>query len=403
MLRNPLLLLCLTTSLFSSILLGAISWMPESPLVELAQAAEESVPTPLFIDFVQYWSSARLLLEGSNPYDPAALFAMQKVLIPSLDGPILQWTPPTVFLLTVPFALLPFEIAQKAWVAALVATLAFSLLWLMRLTSLLSAARLTRWRILGALLLFFPLWESLRFGQISPFLLLGFTLFLVNRDSPSKSSPYSELKAGIALSLTSFKPHLLFLVYAALLVEALRMRSLRPIAGLAIGTLLLSALPMLINGAVWAQYIEAYRAWPSYFQTPTLGSWIQSVFPSVPTVRLVPSLLAAVVVGVWLWSKTTVPRYNWHFLASLTCFSLWLSPYGWSFDHVLMLPIVLLLLRASTTGFWGVLLIHVLAFPWSGKTPMENLMWYPATLGLLSVICLSRRMDRISETLTKPE
>jgi hypothetical protein len=328
-----------------------------------------------------------LLLEGSNPYDPDALFALQRQVVPSLIEPIRQWNPPTIFLFTIPFALLPYQIAEGVWIACTLLIFASSL------TTLISHPAIRRPKSLAefiplllGLLLFFPLWETVRFGQVSAIPLLGLILFVSLERACHRGS-----LAGLALALSLVKPHLLFLLYLWILVTPRKPEWHRLIVGFAFGGLLLSVAPLPFRPSLWQDYLAALQAWPISFHTPTLGSWLQNLSPEVRAIRFIPSLLAAF--GLIILAKRGLLGSQ-EFLPTLSlivCASLFLSPYGWSFDQVLLLPSLLILLRSAPWIRWSAVGIQTLAFPWSGEIPMQFYVWYPAALGIL--LMLGQRMS----------
>src|SRR3990172_13387177 len=66
-------------------------------------------------DFIEYWSAARLTLDGKNPYSPELMFEIQK---PAgwLEGrPLMMWNPPWALTLVLPFGLLNYPIGQVFW------------------------------------------------------------------------------------------------------------------------------------------------------------------------------------------------------------------------------------------------------------------------------------------------
>lgn len=346
--------------------------------------------TPLFIDFSQYWCGARLLLEGANPYDAEALFALQQQIVPSLSEPIRQWNPPTIFLFTLPFALLPYQIAQSAWVVCTLLIFGWALATLFSHPEIRRPGSLSELLPMAiGLLLFFPFWETLRFGQVSAVPLLGLLLFV-----SLIRAPHRGLLAGFALTLSFVKPHLLFLLYFWIIIGPKGRKWRRAIAGMALGGLCLSVAPLILRSTLWQDYLAALLAWPLSFHTPTLGSWLQYLSPDARAIRFIPSLFAGlgliiIVKRGVLGSPESLPS-----LALILCASLFLSPYGWSFDQVLLLPTLLLLLRSATWVRWGAVAIQALAFPWTGEVPMQFYFWYPVALGILLLFTLRSSPQR---------
>ena len=62
------------------------------------------------IDFVSFWTAARLILEGGNPYDFASLAAQQS------GSKYAFLYPPPFLMVVLPFGVLPYSVALLAWV-----------------------------------------------------------------------------------------------------------------------------------------------------------------------------------------------------------------------------------------------------------------------------------------------
>src|SRR6185437_4912587 len=90
-------------------------------------------------------------------------------------------------------------------------------------------------------------------GQSSPFLLLGFALFLyLHRCRP--------FLAGAALLFLAFKPHLFLVFWAVLLAESISRRRFTILAGLAAALAITTTFALAIDPQVWQQYIAMLRS-----------------------------------------------------------------------------------------------------------------------------------------------
>ena len=74
-------------------------------------------------DWVEYWSAARLLWSGQDPYDPDAMLRIQRSVGSELLGPILMWNPPWLLLRLSPVLFPPFPVSALAWVGLNIALL----------------------------------------------------------------------------------------------------------------------------------------------------------------------------------------------------------------------------------------------------------------------------------------
>lgn len=79
--------------------------LPGAPRLPVCSSAPIS-------DYVQYWSAARLILDGGNPHDWDELLEMQRQVEPRLATPVMLWNPPwTLSLVALP-GLLPYSASR---------------------------------------------------------------------------------------------------------------------------------------------------------------------------------------------------------------------------------------------------------------------------------------------------
>jgi hypothetical protein len=325
-------------------------------------------------DFLQYWSAGKLFASGGNPYDLSEMAAVEQ---PYNFAPvtILLWVPPTIFPIVALFSRLEFQLAVCAWLVSMCALFALSLRMLFCLDSFVPQTR--EKKILAAIFLvtFYPLALSLYYGQISPLLLFGFAAFLFVLLSKG-----SDRVAGLALSLTLLKPHLLYVVYLYLALKAWKTARWGIVQGLVGGAAILLSLSILLRPDILSLYAHAISTPPIYWQTPTLGSWLQGALDIHETwIRLLPSFLGILLVGLYLLRHEELSkRDNFGLIYALAPLSLLTSPYGWQFDHVVLLPIACYcVVRVQGLLPWLLVLgnIFVLAAP--DRTPMQYFLWYP--------------------------
>jgi hypothetical protein len=287
-------------------------------------------------DFVQYWSAGRQLLDGRDPYDPDQLVPIQRSMYDGVRKAVMMWNPPWTLPLTLPFAALPWRLAQFLWLGLQLTAVLVSadLLW-----RVYGGPERLRWAAWLVALTFAPTLFLLLMGQISGLLLLGLSgfLYFTRRGQPAA--------AGACAALTAIKPHLLLLFGLALLLEATRNAATRRsvIAG-AVVLLVTGLLPLLWNQHVWSQYAEATRRPPSEtfetmqeFEHPTVGYRLRKAIPGAPfAAQFVPAALVAVFVviywrrrGLWSWERE---------LPLLVLLSVLTAGYGaWAFDLVVLL------------------------------------------------------------------
>jgi len=180
----------------------------------------------------------------------------------------------------------------------------------------------------------------LRMGQIGPFLLLGIAGFLrFERDR-------RDGLAGAWLALIAIKPHLLYLVWLALLLWAVRTRRWRAPAGAALALLAAAAVALIVNPRVIGQYLAATAAdSPLVWATPTFGSLLRLIFGfDVTWLQFVPPAAG----GIWLalyWRRHAA-AWGWPaHMPLLLLVSTTTAAFGWSFDLVVLLPAILAVVR----------------------------------------------------------
>lgn len=284
---------------------------------------------PAGMDLIEYWSSAKLLLHHSNPYSPTGVFALEKAqgFLPS--SPLVMLNPPWALFLILPLGLGGAHTALfLCTIAAFGCVLAF-----LRLLSLPEKN--------GILALFFaPVLASICSGQSSPFLLLGFTLFLrLHRTRP--------FWAGASLLLMAIKPHLFLVFWAGLLVDEISRRRFRIFAGFAAALATASILPMAFDPEIWQHYVGTMRsAALNRAQFPTLSmSFRMLIHPNTVWLLLVPSLIAT----FWALWRYARKRNVWNWRTDgmlLMLVTILASPYGFFTDEIVLLPSIAFALLA---------------------------------------------------------
>ena len=165
-------------------------------------------------DFLLYWAAGKLFLQQANPYDAEALLSITNT-IQIQPYPFVNWNPPWTLILTAPFALLPFKLAQTLWYAILVGALLWMANWFWRFRAGSSAYREIAWL---SIILFLPVLHALYLGQINLLVPIGLLLFY--RAVEKKRC----VLAGLAVLLVAAKPHLVFLFFLFLGLWCLKHR-----------------------------------------------------------------------------------------------------------------------------------------------------------------------------------
>jgi len=294
-------------------------------------------------DFVEYWAAARLTLAGDNPYDGEKLLPLQQAAGRDTDKPIMMWNPPWALAVVLPLGLVPAREAQLLWLLVNFAAITFcgDRLWLM-----IGGSRTQRWIGWATALVCLPTLFALQSGQIGPLLLLGAVLFL---ECERRGWP---MTAGAATVLLAVKPHLAYLVWVAILGNALIRRRAGVILGGILAGMAATAIPLACNGQVVHQYIDAMvNRTPEEWLSPTWGSVLRLAFGEDRfNLQFVPMLFGLAWFAIH-WQRQS-RTWNWtEQLPLLLLISFATAPYGaWPFDMVLLLPAAVKLLSLRRTG-----------------------------------------------------
>jgi len=274
-------------------------------------------------DYIEYWSAGKLFLQGANPYSAPMTLALEKSrgFIP--NDALIMLNPPWAMLLVAPLGLCPVFVGLVLWILLNAGCIVASI-WLIEVPP--------RYRIVACL--FAPVIASFSMQQISPFLLLGFALFLRFH----KSRPFA---AGASLALMTLKPHLFLVFWIVLLADCVYRRSIAIVAGLAAALAGASALVTLRVPHIWQDYVSLIRGSTldrNYFPTlPTLfRMWIDV---RLVWLALVPSCVGIVWGLIYYWRKRKSWDWKRHGMLIMLV-TILTSPYGWASDEVVLLPAV---------------------------------------------------------------
>ena len=293
-------------------------------------------------DFVEYWAAAKLTLNGQNPFDESLLLPLQQTAGRDTPEAIMMWNPPWALPAVLPLGLLPAREAQLLWllVHLVVTGLCADRLWLM-----LGGNPARRWVGWVVAFVFLPTVFALSSGQISPFLLLGAVLFLecLRRGG---QNPRWEYLAGAATVLVAIKPHLAYLLWVGIAIDALARGRWRVLVGGALTGIVCAVLPLAFNPQVWNQYIYAMtHRTPEQWLMPTIGTLLRLAYGHERFwLQFVPVAIGLVWFVWYRWRNRN--DWNWREqLPPLLLVSFITTPYGaWPFDMVLLLPVMFVML-----------------------------------------------------------
>jgi hypothetical protein len=329
----------------------------------------------LMNDFVEYWAASRLVLTGGNPYDPAQMLAVERSAgFPGVE-PLLMLNPPPVLALVLPFGAMPYRQAALLWLIVNSVALLWSvhLLW-----DLVGGSIRTRRAALAMSVFFLPSVAALVLGQISILILLGLALLLRFERRARWAA------AGASSTLLLIKPHVIYLVGAALVAWWIRTRNRDFLRGACLAVLL-SLVPLAFDPSLFGQYFEMLHTESlEHFSTSTLGTLLRIAAgdPSRFGLQFLPMVLGFAYLltrlrrrrgSEWSWERE---------MPALVTVSAATAAYGWLFDYVVLLIAALPMLDiatrngglrlAFTVAFWLV----ITAFSYWQALQSVNALWY---------------------------
>ena len=286
-------------------------------------------------DFVEYWTAAKLMVEGGNPYSPAELLMLQRTVGWEQLEPLIMWNPPWTLSFIFFLGLFDYATAQFLWFLshAVITFAGAQVLW-----QIYGSAAPRPFTATFAALSFAPVYLALLIGQIGPLVLLGVIVFL------AAARRKSWTIAGAALVIAAVKPHLMHLVWLALALWTAKSGRWQIALGFVSAGAVAVSLPLLWNREIYLQYSALLDGsdvvQPLHWATPSLGTALAEFFLlSAPWIRWIPALAGAVWC-VYHWAKRGA---TWEWIAELPLVlsvSLLTSPFVWTFDYVILLPAV---------------------------------------------------------------
>jgi hypothetical protein len=351
-------------------------------------------------DFAQYWTASYLLMTGQNPYDPAAVDAVQ-VGLALKEHPVLMWNPPHIVPLIFWFSILPFSWAVDLW---LVISVILFILAVLAVLPVLPRVRpidaLIRNRLaLMYLFSLYPLFLMLSYGQISAVLLASFVGYLAFAFERNQGPLKDTFVGGIFLGVGTIKPHLLWLPYLLVLFDSVSQRRMRTIGGVVCCMATLSLLTSLFFPSLLSDYLNAWRESPIYWKTPTMGSWLQDITGVHQLwVRLMPTVLGATVIIMVFLKKYlgcgVATDLSYTIFLGAVPLSLAFSPYGWVYDQLLLVPLGIWILSRSKWFGGGLIGCNFLMMS-MGTAGQEIMVWFPIAYFLLFLACRKVMHQRI--------
>lgn len=286
-------------------------------------------------DFVAYWSAARLLLTGENPYSPSTVLDLQRSVGMIEPTPLIMWNPPWTLFFIWPFGLLDFTTAQFLWLVLNIFLVMFSA---QRLLQLYGGAQDKAGTVWILAFTFIPAVYSLILGQITPVILFGLTAFLV------LERKQNWFGMSLVLGLMSIKPHFVYGFWIALALWLWRRHHWRILLGSGLIVVIAGIFPLFFDTEIYSHYVAVYQSTgylkPFDLPVPSLRNVLIRFFEiDGILVEHLPTAAGATWVLIywrryregWIWAEH---------LPLLLLVSILTSPYSWTYDQIVLLPAI---------------------------------------------------------------
>jgi hypothetical protein len=288
-------------------------------------------------DFIAYWSSGQLLLNGDNPYSWYQLLSKQQSAGWPFSMALMPYYPPWVFPFVFPFCMQNYAASKFLWFLFHLGLVFICTNWTWRLYD---GPKQYSHIYLLLVFTFAPVLFMMANGQIVPLVLLGVLGFL---HFEKKKNGWL---AGCFLLLIAIKPHILYLFWMALLLWILERRKWSIMFGGVTATLTALLIPMIYNPDVINQYILLLSNYsPTYmWDTPTIGTLLRMLF-KIDWIQYLPTLGGT----LWFISYWMKHHKTWEWdqqMPSIIIVSLMTTPYLWRNDYaILILPMAQVAIR----------------------------------------------------------
>jgi hypothetical protein len=296
-----------------------------------------------FTDFGVYFTAAHMFVGHGNPYSLTEVFAAEKQLGFNEPIPIMFLCPPWVLTMIAPLGFChSYIVAWLCWLAILIAAVAVASKLLMDIyfgsLEIPEISAPPSYRYLFAFT-FYPVLMALKFTQLSPLVFLG-VAGLVHEQNRKR-----PIIAGLLLSITLLKPHLVLLLWVALLLD----RQWKILGTSATVISLLSLVTVLHYRKAFADYLALMSGPYPAVTVSGMFAGIRGVLqtPNSYWIQYIPLLLGLGWIGFY-WRQH---RKTWNLsqrLPALITSSIMAAPYGYTHDQLLlMIPIIYIASQAG--------------------------------------------------------
>jgi hypothetical protein len=320
------------------------------------------------------WGPTYLLTHGQSPYNIKVLFSEKNaVWLPMLVG------------VAFPLGWLPKEQAVNLWLFLSVAV-TFWIIWISAGTVKPSPLSFTL--AVLATLLFPPVVSHFVLGQFSIFVVALLVWFVRRKDKPPAWLAFFLL----ALALT--KPQLCILAIPGIFIAYSKRKGLKTLPGLLLGIMagmLVLTIPLFVGYPNWIKdFLANLRGYENWLQ-PTLFSMFRVWWGTPGLIMWGIAACSVFAINFWLWRCLPIEEA----LAWSLALTILITPFGWSWDFVLFIPLLAKSIYRIKTGWEAALLTLGYATCWiimvmgklSSSASDEQNWWAPCFLIGIFLIC----------------
>ena len=281
-------------------------------------------------DFISYWASGHLLLNGENPYSAESIMHVQQSVGWTKDEPLVMYNPPWTLTFILPFCAGDYFVAKFMWLIILLVILFICnhMLW-----TYYNGCEENRVLSLIAFGSFAPVYFMVSKGQIVPLILVGLVGFL-HYNQKNKW----WLAALFTIFLT-IKPQITYLFWISLLLWIFHHKNWAFLSALAGIHLVFMSLPLFFRFHTYIDYFSQMTSSSSAYlwATPVLGTYLRLIFGGENYwLQFIPMIISI----IWLFYYYAKGRQEWDWSREMPIIlfvSLISTFYGWVNDYVLLL------------------------------------------------------------------
>jgi hypothetical protein len=299
-------------------------------------------------DFIFYWAAGQLFLSGGHPYTESAMRSIVLAHGGNPAWPVMTFCPPWGMPFIAIITILPFRTAQALWFGI---SLSLSGLSAIGLWLYFGGESRKLWVAFLIAATFIPLGGAELVGQITPLMLASLTAFLL------LIRGRQNFAAGLVLIGLGFKPHLLYLVFLAILFWMIKTRAWNMVAGAVVSYGAALATAQLYNPNS-LDYLHNTLG-TALNVSCGIGGALRSIFGLQHVwLQFLPCLLGTLWF-LYYWS-THQRKWDWQVhLPLVLLVSVSTSPYCWNHDFILILPALMAVAVRGAYRFVSIALAYL--------------------------------------------